>query len=56
MKKILYFFVICLYALGFIGGLGWTLYNRAFLIAFGVFTLGVMAFPTLKTLFHKLID
>lgn len=56
MKKILYFVVICLYALGVIGGLGWTLYNRAYLIAFGVFVLGVMAFPTLRAVFHKLME
>lgn len=40
--------ITALYALGLIGGLGWTLYNHAWLIAAGVAALGVLAFPTLK--------
>ena len=47
LKKIAAFAVICLYVLGSIGGLGWSLYNRSYLIAVGVAVLAVMAVPTL---------
>lgn len=47
LKKIASFAVICLYALGAIGGLGWSLYNHSYLIAVGVVVLAVMAVPTL---------
>lgn len=54
MKKILYFFAICAYVVGAIGGLGWTLYCKAWFIAVCVAALAVMAFPTLKDCFNKL--
>lgn len=41
-KQFLHFFYLCLYVLGSIGGLGYTLYNEAYLIA------AAMAFPTSK--------
>ena len=36
LKKIAAFAAICLYVLGSIGGLGWSLYNHSYLIAVGV--------------------
>ena len=47
LKKIAALAVICLYALGSIGGLGWSLYNHSYLIAVGVVVLAAMAVPTL---------
>ena len=45
--------VICLYVLGSIGGFGYALYCRAWLIAVGVVVLAVLAFPTVKRLFSE---
>ena len=47
LRKIAAFVAICLYILGAIGGLGWSLYNHSYLIAVGVAVLAVMAVPTL---------
>lgn len=47
LKKIAAFAAVCLYTLGSIGGLGWSLYNHSYLIAVGVVVLAVMAVPTL---------
>lgn len=47
LKKIAAFAAVCLYVLGSIGGLGWSLYNRSYLIAVGVVVLAAMAVPTL---------
>lgn len=43
VNKVLSFFVICLYALGTIGGIGYTIYNKAYPIAVGVAATGWMA-------------
>jgi len=48
MKKIFYFIMVCLYALGVIGGIGYTCVNQAWVIAVGVLAVGVMAFPQVK--------
>lgn len=48
MKQFIY---SCVYALGTIGGLGWTLYNHAWATAAGILGLAIMAFPTLKKAF-----
>lgn len=48
MKKIFYFIMVCLYALGVIGGLGYTCVNHAWVIAAGVLAVGIMAFPRVK--------
>lgn len=45
MKKIIYLLLICLYALGVIGGVGYTLWCGAYLIAIGVAALRWMAWP-----------
>ena len=46
--KILYFFEMCAYVLGSIGGFGWALYNKAYLITACIVVLAIMAFPELK--------
>ena len=53
MKKgILYTFILMLYAMGSIGGFGYACYSGAYLIAFAVLVLAVMAFPTAKRVFQ----
>lgn len=47
-KQFLHFFYLCLYVLGSIGGLGYTLYNEAYLIAAAIVVVAAMAFPTAK--------
>jgi len=48
LRKILSFFMLCLYVLGVIGGIGYTLYCGAYPIAAGVAALGYMAFGKAK--------
>lgn len=50
MKRFIY---VCLYTLGVIGGLGWTLSNHAWVIAAGVVGLAYMAFPELQKAFKN---
>lgn len=54
-KGFICFFQICLYILGTIGGLGYTLYNKAYPIAVGVATVVAMAFPYIKGVFKKMV-
>lgn len=56
MKKILYFVLICLYALGVIGGVGYTLWCGAYLIAIGIASLGWMAWPKVVECWKVLND
>lgn len=55
MKKFLYFFAICAYIVGAIGGFGYAMYNKAYFIAVCVVALAAMAFPTAKK-FLKLMS
>ena len=48
MKKFYYFMMVCLFALGFIGGLGYTLYNEAYVPAVGVLGLTWLALPKVR--------
>ena len=52
--KVYYFIMLCLYILGVIGGIGYSLYNGAYPIAAGVVALGYMSYPKLKEYFNKL--
>lgn len=56
LKKFGYFFALFAYAVGAIGGFGYALYNKAYFIAACVVALAVMAFPTVKSLFNKLMN
>ena len=56
MKKIFYFVMICLAALGVIGGIGYTIYCHAYVISIGVAGLSFMAFPTVKDYVKKLTE
>lgn len=56
MKKYFSFLMICLYILGVIGGLGWTLYSGGYVIAVGVVAVAYMAWPKLVEYFRDLTD
>jgi uncharacterized membrane protein len=54
MKKIGYFVMLCLWVLGVLGGIGWSLYSGGYVIAVGVAVTGWMAWPKVKEYFTKL--
>ena len=56
MRKFISFFGLFLYIIGTIGGIGYCLYNKAYVIAIAVAVLSVMAFPTAKNMFKNLTD
>ena len=56
MKQFFYFIMICLYILGAIGGLGWVLYSKGYVIAVGVVAVAVMAWPNVKEYYNKLTE
>ena len=56
IKKFGYFFGICAYALGAIGGFGYAICCKAYLIAVAIIVLAAMAFLTLKQFFNKLTE
>lgn len=53
--KFWYCLQIALYAVGSIGGLGWTLYSKAWVTAVGVAALAAFALPYIKGVFKKLL-
>lgn len=55
-KGFIYFALICLYILGSIGGIGFSCYNHAYLIAVGVAVVSAMAFPYIKGVFKKMVE
>ena len=54
-NKVFYFFALWAYILGSIGGFGYALYSKAYLIAICILVLAILAFPTAKSYFQKLI-
>lgn len=56
LKKIGYFFGLCAYTVGAIGGFGYACYCKAYFIAVCVVALAVMAFPTVKSFYNKLVN
>ena len=48
--------MICLYVLGTIGGLGWVLYSKGYVIAVGVVAVAFMAWPKVKEYYNKLTE
>ena len=44
--------ILMAYALGAIGGTGYALYSRAYVIAIAVVVLAVLAFPVVKKIFQ----
>ena len=55
-KGFFYTLMLAAFALGSIGGFGYTLYCGAYPIAFGVLVLTYMAFPKAKEYFEKLTN
>lgn len=55
-KKILCFIALFLYLMGSIGGIGYCLYNGAYLIAIAVTMVAVMAVPTVVSFYKFLTD
>lgn len=53
LKGIISMFLLMLYAMGSIGGFGYAMYCKAYLIAVAVLVLAVMAFPTAKRIFKE---
>lgn len=56
IKKFGYFFGLCAYAVGALGGLGFALYNKGYFIAVCVVVLAAIAFPTVKSFYNKLMN
>ena len=54
MKNFIASILLCLTIVGFIGGIGYSLYQSAWLIAVGQVVVGIMAFPKVKQLFKQL--
>lgn len=55
MKKVLYFILLILSVLGFIGGIGYTVYYDGYPIAVGILVLGYSSYPKVKEYYKKLI-
>ena len=55
-KGFIYFFLICLYILGSIGGIGYALCNHAYLIAVGVVAVDLMALPQVIKYFKNMTE
>ena len=45
-KKLIAFCMLCLYMLGTIGGIGYAIHGKAWVIAVGVLATGWMAWPS----------
>lgn len=56
MKKVFCFVMLCLYALGTIGGIGYAIYVSAWPVAVGVAGLAWMAFPKVSEYFKGLTE
>lgn len=56
MKKILYFLVIVLWAMGVIGGFGSTLYCKAWPCAVGMVLLALMSWDNVKETAKRLME
>lgn len=53
MKGVFSFIMLCCYALGSIGGFGYSLYNKNYLIAASVAILAYMAWPKAVEYYNK---
>ena len=54
MKKLLYFFVLALALLGIIGGIGYTIWQKAYVITIGIAALTFLAWPKIREYFKLL--
>ena len=56
MNKILAFFLLVLAFVGVVGGIGYTVYYKAYPIAVGIAVVGWMAWPKVKGFFRRLSE
>jgi hypothetical protein len=54
MNKLYSFLMLCLFALGCIGGIGYSVYNSAYVIAIGVAGLSFLAWPQVVKHYNNL--
>lgn len=48
--------MLCMTVLGVIGGIGYTIYQKAYVISAGVAVTGYMAWPQVKDYFKKITE
>jgi len=53
LKNILKLICIVAYPVAVIGGIGYCIYYKQYVVAAGIFLLGVMAWPTFRNLWPK---
>jgi hypothetical protein len=53
LKGIISMFLLMLYAMGSIGGFGYAMYCKAYVIAAAVLIVAAMAFPTIRKAFKE---
>lgn len=56
LKKFGYLIGLFAYILGLVGGIGYALYSKAYIIAICIAALGGMALPTAKKWLDSLLD
>ena len=56
IKKFYYFFALCAYVVGAIGGFGYAMYCKAYFIAACIVVLAAMAFPLAKKYLNELLN
>lgn len=56
MKNIELFLILAIAFLGLAGGIGYTIYNGAYLIAIGIAVLGYLAYPKAREMFRSLFS
>ncbi len=56
LKKVLSFVLLFLWAMGIMGGIGYSIYGGAWPIAVGVAVAAWLSWPKVTELFHNLTD
>ena len=56
MKKIFYFMMLCLTIVGIIGGIGYTVYDHAYVVSVGLAVAGYMTWPQVRNYYKKLME
>lgn len=54
MKKVLAFVLLILTVVGVIGGIGYTIYEKAYFVTVGLVVAGFVIWPRVKELFKEL--
>lgn len=55
-KGLKFLLLLCAYVLGAVGGFGYAMHNKAYLIGVSVILLSLMAFPTVKKAWREYQD